>query len=245
MIHGEPPMPDQILPAANIRNQVMLAIRPEAKAFLLEHSELRPLEIGQIIYRDGDTVTHAILPHDGLLSFIARLDDDRMVEKAAIGVEGFVGFTHLMAGGTALGDVVVTLGGHASWLPMDALNEAMKQFVCVREAMLAYAQGLIVQLMETVACNSLHTAEQRVTRWLLMADDRTAGPEFRVTQGAIAQLLGLRRATVSHICSDLMQSGAIAYSRGRLTVRDRDALESFGCECYRRIHAVQIRPFQG
>lgn len=235
-------MTDQPAPDFPIRNRVILATRPEAQAFLLANSEIRPLEAGQLIYRDGEAVTHAVLPHDGILSFLARLNDDRMVEKASIGAEGFVGFTHLMGGGPALGDVAVTIDGYASWLALDALNDAMQHFVCVREAMLAYARGLIVQLMETVACNSLHTAEQRVSRWLLMADDRMDDKELRITQDTIAQLLGLRRATVSQICSDLMQAGAIAYSRGRLTVLDRGRLEAFSCECYQRIRTTQITP---
>jgi CRP-like cAMP-binding protein len=230
---------------ARIRNRVLLATRPQAQQFLTDHSEIRPLVSGDTIYASGQEVTHAILPHDGILSYMAQIGPQRVVEKASIGAEGFVGFTYLMGGGPSLSDVVVTVDGYASWLPLDALNEAMQRFICVREAMLAYAQGLIVQLMETVACNSLHTAEQRVARWLLVADDRTGAPEFRVTQDAIAQMLGLRRATVSQVCSDLMQAGAIAYSRGRLTVMDRERLASFGCECYRRIQAVQLQPFIG
>jgi CRP-like cAMP-binding protein len=226
-----------------IRNRVLLATRPQAQQFLADHSEIRPLVTGDTIYASGQEVTHAILPHDGILSYMTQASPLRVVEQASIGAEGFVGFTVLMGGGPSLSDVVVTVDGYASWLPLDALNEAMVKFVCVRQAMLAYAQGLIVQLMETVACNSLHTAEQRVTRWLLLADDRTAAQDFHVTQDAIAQMLGLRRATVSQVCSDLMHAGAIAYSRGRLTVLDRAQLAGFSCECYRRIQAVQLRPF--
>lgn len=228
---------------ARIRNRVVLATRPQAQQFLTEHSEIRPLVSGDTIYASGQEVTHAILPHDGILSYMAKIGPQRIVEKASIGAEGFVGFTYLMGGGPSLSDVVVTVDGYASWLPLDALNEAMKRFICVREAMLAYAQGLIVELMETVACNSLHTAEQRVARWLLVSADRMISPEFRVTQDAIAQMLGLRRATVSQVCSDLMQAGAIAYSRGRLTILDQTRLADFGCQCHRRIQAVQIKPF--
>lgn len=235
------PAQDQFL----IRNRVLLATRPQAQQFLTENSEIRPLVAGDTIYASGDAVTHAILPHDGIISYQAQIGAERIVEKASIGSEGFVGFTYLMGGGPSLSDVVVTVDGYASWLPLDALNDAMARFICVREAMLAYAQVLIVQLMETVACNSLHTAEQRVARWLLVSGDRMATPEFRVTQDTIAQMLGLRRATVSQVCSDLMQAGAIAYSRGRLTVMDRARLASFGCQCHRRMQAVQLQPFEG
>jgi CRP-like cAMP-binding protein len=222
------------------RNQIILSTRPQAQDFLLSHSQIRPLTAGQTIYRAGEDVTHAILPHDGIISLLAQPGAGRTVEKASIGMEGFVGFTHLMGGKSALGDVVVSVDGNATWLALAELQAAMDQFACVRSAMLAYARCLIVQLLESVACNSLHTAEQRVTRWLLMAHDRMAAPEFTLTQESLASLLGLRRATVSRICSDLAARGAITYSRGRLAIVDRTALEASGCDCYHRTSLARI-----
>jgi CRP-like cAMP-binding protein len=223
---------------SSIRNQVILAMRPEAQEFLLAHSRIRPLIAGEMLFRTGEEVTHAILPHDGIISLLAG--PDRTVEKASIGVEGFVGFTHLMGGKNALGDSVVSVDGHATWLALDDLQVAMARFVCVRSAMLAYARSLIVQLLESVACNSLHTAEHRVARWLLMADDRMAEPAFNLTQDVLAGLLGLRRATVSRICSDLAVRGAITYSRGHLAIVDRPALEQSSCDCYQRMRLAQV-----
>lgn len=217
-----------------IRNRVLLATRPEAQTYLAEVSETRPILAGQVLYRDGDAVTHAILPHDGIISLTA-LDGERVVEKASIGVEGFVGFNHLMGGRQISGDAQVVVDGYATWITLCDLNRAMEDFVCVRDAMLVYANSLIVQLMESVLCNSLHPAEQRVARWLVMASQRMAEPVFNLTQDTLAQLLGLRRATVSEISAQLAEIGAITYSRGRLHILDPDRLERYTCECFRRI----------
>jgi CRP-like cAMP-binding protein len=220
---------------SGIRNKILLATRPAARDYLAGVSEVRPLIAGELLYRHGDPVTHAILPHDGIISLVDSLDGQRVVEKASIGLEGFVGFTHLMGSSTVPGDVRVVVGGNATWVSLRDLNHAMEKFVCVRDAMLAYANTLIVQLMESVACNSLHPAEQRVARWLAMAAERMAEPAFHLTQETLADLLGLRRATVSQISAELAELGAITYVRGRLHIIDATRLERYACDCFRRI----------
>jgi CRP-like cAMP-binding protein len=101
--------------------------------------------------------------------------------------------------------------------------------------MLRYLKCLIVQLLESVACNSLHNADQRVSRWLLEAHDRIAGNTLQVTQEALSQALGLRRATVNAVCTKLMDEGAIHYARGELSVLSDRKLKRHSCECYGRI----------
>lgn len=220
---------------SDMRNKVLLSLRPEAQLFLQERLVRIPISVGEVIFADAAPVTHAVFPNEGVISYMAEMEDGRSVEKASIGLEGFVGVALVMGGGNAVGRTVVQVAGNASWLSIDDLNAAHERFVCVREAMLRYSKSLIVQLMESVACNSLHTAEQRVTRWLLQAHDRVPGDTFILTQEAMSQVLGLRRATVSGICSDLLDAGIISYHRGNLTISDRIGLEGRSCECYRRV----------
>lgn len=217
-----------------VRNHVLLALRPEAQVYLAQYAETRPLRAGEVLYRDGQEVTHAILPHDGIISLTVP-SGNRSVEQASIGVEGFVGFNYLMGGRQVSGDAQVVVDGYATWISLYDLNRAMENFVCVRDAMLVYANSLIVQLMESVACNSLHPAEQRVARWLTMASQRMAQPVFTLTQETLARLLGLRRATVSQISAQLAEIGAITYSRGRLHILDPIRLQRYECDCFRRI----------
>ncbi|WP_107991384.1 Crp/Fnr family transcriptional regulator [Breoghania corrubedonensis] len=220
-----------------ITNRVICSTRAEARAFLATRMTMRELHAGDVLYEECQPFDHAIFPHRGVISLLARMEDGRTVEKASIGNEGFLGFTYLRGGRGAIGLTVVQIDGYASFLRMSDLDEAMETFTCVRYAMLLYSKALISQLMELVACNGLHSATQRVARWLLHADDRMNGSDFPLTQEALSQVLGLRRATVSASCSQLSKNGAIRYSRGMISVSDRTRLRSFSCECYDRITA--------
>ncbi|MBN9314945.1 MAG: Crp/Fnr family transcriptional regulator [Devosia sp.] len=201
----------------------------------------RPFGAGEVIYKDGGAFTHAVFPHAGVLSLMAYMGDGKSVEKASIGLEGFLGFVMIMGGGDrAISTSVGQVPGYASWLSVADLDEALSEFICVRETMLRYGRLLISQTMESVACNSLHSAEQRIVRWLLHAHDRVESERFAITQQAIAEVLGLRRATVSVTCSRLQEEGALDYSRGILTIANRALLEARACECYQRIRRFAV-----
>lgn len=230
----------KVVTAFEVRNRVLSSLRPAAQDFIAKRMITREISAGELIYDDAATFTHAVFPHEGVISLMAHMENGRSVEKTSIGLEGFIGFVHIMGGSQVFGQSVVQVPGYASWLSVSDLNEALEEFVCVRETMLRYAKSLITQLMETVACNSLHSAEQRVIRWLLQAHDRTRGDDFHITQQAVADVLGLRRATVSEICSVLQANGLLVYSRGALSVRDRAGLEGRACECYTRIHRQSL-----
>lgn len=222
------------------RNRVILSLRPAAQEFFSARGVIRTMTGGEVIYEDGAPFTHAIFPHEGVLSLMAKMESGRSVEKTSIGLEGFLGFGVVMGGDAAMSTSVVQVPGYASWLALADLAEALEEFVCVRETMLRYAKALITQTMESVACNSLHSAEQRVSRWLLHAHDRVAGDRIIVTQQAISEVLGLRRATVSNVCSHLQSEGILVYSRGTMTIVDRSALEHHACECYGRVHHASL-----
>lgn len=203
---------------------------------------MRSLTTGELIYENEAVVTHTIFPHDCVISIMAEMSDGRSVEKASIGREGFVGLPVILGGGRTFGRCVVQVPGNASWLSVADLDVALQEFRCVRKVMLRYAKSFTLQLMESVACNSLHTAEQRVIRWLLHAHDRVGGDNFYLTQEAVSNLLALRRATVNAVCSELQAVGGITYHRGHLTVTDREVLNSRVCECYARIRRTALGP---
>lgn len=223
-----------------VRNHIFARLGPGARDFVAARWQTRALTLGEVIYRPGEEFTHAVFPHAGVISLLSAEQAERSVEKASIGNEGFLGFTYLLGGGDALSLATVQVPGYASWLARADLDEATERFDCIRLVMLRYAKALIVQLMESVGCNSLHSAEQRVSRWLLHAHDRMDEAPFQLKQEALAQVLALRRATVSEVCSNLQRSGAIHYARGQLTVLDRDLLRQHACGCYDRIVAMRL-----
>ncbi|WP_244468747.1 Crp/Fnr family transcriptional regulator [Devosia limi] len=214
---------------------MILELRPAAQEFLLSRSLTRKTFVGEVIYEDRAQFTHAVFPHEGVISLMAEMEDGRTIEKTSLGFEGFLGLALIMGGGVAISRSVVQVPGYTSWISVADLDEALAEFVCVREAMLRYAQALIVQTMESVACNGLHSAEQRISRWLLHARDRVMSDQFTMKQQTLSETLGVRRATVSAVCAQLQKDGILEYSRGELKIIDRPRLEQRSCQCYARV----------
>ena len=229
---------ERISQGGQVHNRVILGTGEDARAFLEARMDVRPIEAGQVLYEEGEAFGEAIFPHLGVISIVAEMPDGRSVEKASIGNEGFVGFTYLMGGAGAVGKAVVQIPGYASFISFADLEVAMAEFSSVRDAMLRYTRTLIVHLMETVVCHGLHSAEQRICSWLLHADDRMLGRVFPLTQEALSRVLGLRRATVSEVYSDLARAGLISYSRGLVSIVDKRGLRRRACPCYDRTIAA-------
>ena len=227
------------------QNALLALLRPDALAFLAPFTEVRPIVAGSSIYEDAEPVTHTVFPLCGLISFLGQTQDGRTIEKGNVGPEGFVGIASMLERDVFHGRSVVQIGGHAAWLPSQVFNEAIEQFVCVRRMLLRYGKARIEQLHELIVCSSLHKAEQRVARWLLDASDKARSSTFELKQEVLAELLGLRRATVSGACHDLMSQGIIRYSRGRLEIVDHARMEAEACECYAHIRSrFAYRPLE-
>ncbi|MGV8831773.1 MAG: Crp/Fnr family transcriptional regulator [Devosia sp.] len=225
-----------------IRNCVILQLRPLAQEFFARRGLTRETFAGEVIYEDGAQFTHAVFPHEGVISLMAEMENGRSIEKTSVGLEGFLGLGLIMGSGLAISRAVVQVPGYASWISVADLEEALEEFVCLRGAMLSYALALIVQSMESVACNGMHSAEQRISRWLLHARDRVMSDQFMLKQQALSETLGVRRATVSMICAQFQKDGIIEYSRGAMKILDRKRLEHKTCQCYARVVRASLLP---
>jgi CRP-like cAMP-binding protein len=224
-----------------IRNHVLLAFGPAVLDGLRHEFVTRPLSPGQILYGEGAPFTHAIFPHSGVISLQKTEPSGRVAEKASIGNEGFVGAALIYGDGNALSTSVVAVGGYGSWLDIRVLRELAKSSTAVMEALHRYAQALIFQLMESAACANVHSAEQRLARWLLTTCDRCNQRPIPVKQAVIAEVMSLRRATVSTIMKKFAANGLVDPGIGRIDVLDRNGLLNCSCGCYDRISQM----FQG
>jgi CRP-like cAMP-binding protein len=231
---------DNPLPYDWAKNHLLSSINPHAYAFFNENLVTRDLAFGDAIFENEAPVQYVVFPHEGVISCVSEPSLGRTVEKASIGREGFLGLTSIFGGGVTFGKYVVQVPGRASWMSVENLDIALDQFHCVRGIILRYAKAFTTQLMESVACNSLHTAKQRIARWLMEAHDRVEGDTFYITQETLGNLLALRRATVNAVCSELMSGGGIDYHRGSLTIVDKDRLKLDACSCYDRIKNSSI-----
>ena len=153
-------------------------------------------------------------------------------EMGVVGNDGVVGVALYMGGRTQPHRALVRIAGGALRMKATALRAEFDRRARLQWLLLRYAQALLTQISQTAVCNSLHSVEQRLCRWLLLCDDRVAIGELPLTQAIIAMMLGVRREAVTASARRLQAAKCINYSRGRIALLDRHGLESRVCECY-------------
>lgn len=184
------------------------------------------------VYDSGSPIPNVYFPLDAVFSMITKVDGGVGVEVGTIGFEGMVGLPAFLGAVSSPHTAYSQVPGHAARLPVGALRDALADDGVLHAELHRFTSATMIQLAQSVACNSSHRAEQRACRWLLTTHDRVRRAEFSLTQEFLAQMLGLRRPTVSEIAQHLQDQGFIRYVRGRLTIIDRAGLERSTCECY-------------
>jgi CRP-like cAMP-binding protein len=140
---------------------------------------------------------------------------------------------------------VAQIAGYGLSIGKAILQDAVERRSRLRNLLLGYVHASANQIAQTAACNRLHFLEQRCSRWLLIAHDSARGDTFSVTQEFLAMMLGVHRPGISLALKRLQDMGMVKYVRGRITIVDRQGIESTACECYREIHEVFERLFRG
>ena len=157
-----------------------------------------------------------------------------MVEVATIGREGIVGINAMLDGNAMPSTSMVQGDADTCYrLKADVFRQEMNRRGMFSELVMHYGQALLGFIVQSTACNAVHSVEQRLARWLLMARDRMESDHFPLTQEFVAMMLGASRPTVTIVASTLQRAGLITYHRGRLTIVDGEGLEAASCECYR------------
>ena len=197
-------------------------------------SQLVPvrLRLKQVLVEPDVPITDVYFIRDGVGSMIATEQEGGDIEVGTIGNEGLVGLPLLHAADTTAYRVIVQVEGDAWRMPADAFRRLVDERPTVRHLLLRYAQHFSDQLAQSVACNRIHTLEERCARWLLMTHDRVHGSEFELTHEFLSLMLGVRRAGVSVAMGTLQNAGIIRYVRGRVQVLDQARLEEASCDCY-------------
>jgi len=185
-----------------------------------------------VLCESGVTPVSVLFPTTAVVSLLNLMQDGASTEVAVIGNEGVVGFALFMGGNATPSRAVVQVAGQGYRLPARALRQEVERAGPVLQQLLRYTQALIAQVAQTAACNRHHSIDQQLCRWLLMSLDRRQGDELTVTQGLIADMLGVRREGVTEAALKLQRAGLISYARGRVQVLDRPGLERRTCECY-------------
>lgn len=217
------------------RSNLLLAALPEADFERLK-GELRPRhgEQKQMLGESGQRLTEVHFPIDAVVSVLTRMDDGSSVEIATIGNEGLVGVTVAWGAGTMNPREFATVQVPGNVVSMDAgtFREEVRQQGPLASLVERYTQAFFTQVSQQVACNGLHSVEQRCARWLLLTQDRVGTDDFPMTHEFLAQMLGVRRATVTVTAGILQKAGFVEFTRGRVAIVDRPGLENTSCECY-------------
>jgi len=225
------------------RNRLLNALPVEEYDRLL--SELRPVRLPfkEILIEPNTAISHVWFVREGVASMIAHDQTGGLIEVGTIGREGFVGLPLLNGVDRMPYQVLIQIEGDAWRMPADAFRRIIDERPTVRHRCSRFAQYFSDQMAQSVACNRLHTVDERCARWLLMTHDRVDGDQFELTHEFLAVMLGVRRAGVTVAMGVLQREEVVTYVRGRVTVLDRAALESRACDCYRITRDAQARLF--
>jgi len=199
---------------------------------LLPHLATIHLQQSTVLSEAGDEVDQIYFPHQGMLSLLTVLRDGKAIETATVGHEGVVGAMAGIGLYKSLVRVVVQMPMACSRIAAPNFRSAAAASVSIRNLCIRYNEVLLSQARITAACNALHSIEPRFCRWLLQCADRAASDTVPLTQEFLAEMLGVRRTSVTEVASKVQAAGAITYSRGVIKILDRPALLRMSCECY-------------
>jgi CRP-like cAMP-binding protein len=217
------------------KNKILSALSDGEYQRLAPHLEKVELPHAQVLYQMGGPVQYAYFPFNALISLVTQMTNGSIVEVGLIGNDGMSGIAALMGKETSPERAIVQIPDGGARVKFSVVKEEFKRGGELQHLVLAYARRFMRQVSQTAACNASHTAEERLSRWLLMCQDRVNSDELKLTQEFIAEMLGTRRATVSVAAMVLQTDGYIKYNRGHIKVVDRAGLESFTCECYQAL----------
>jgi CRP-like cAMP-binding protein len=216
-------------------NRLLSALSQQRYASLFSNLQLAHLPRSKVLYHVGDTVSHCFFVISGMISLLAVTEDGSAAEISIIGNEGFVGISALLGVNKAPYEVEVQIPGRALQVRTGIVVAEFKRGGPLQDLTLRYAHSLISQISQSTACNTFHTINQRLARWLLISRDRINSDTIRLTHQALSHMLGASRTTVTEAANLLKANGLIDYHRGSIQIINRRELERAACECYRMV----------
>jgi CRP-like cAMP-binding protein len=239
--NNRPPPGTQNRPPPQISNLLLAALPAPDRDRVLPTLDVVPLKLKEVLHKPGEKMGYIYFPGGGFCSLVAVLEDGGMVEIATIGREGIVGMMPALDD-TPMSSASMVQGATDTCyrMTMAAFHHEMERGGAFHAVVTRYSQALVGLIMQSTACNAVHSVEQRLARWLLTAQDHMGTDDFPLTQEFAAMMLGATRPTVTVVAGLLQKAGLITYHRGRVSILDREKLEAASCEC----HGVTVRLLQ-
>jgi CRP-like cAMP-binding protein len=215
-----------------IENRILASLPSSEYTLLLPHLKLITLEYKQVLFESHKPLRYAYFPENSIISMVSTIVDKAVVEVGLAGREEMVCVATFLGANSTPHQGIVQCQGRAMRIRANVLREEFQRGGKLQELLLRHTQALLVQIAQTSVCNRLHALEARLCRWLLMIHDRVDGDEFLLTHDIISIMLGAQRTGVTEAAGALQKRAIISYSRGRMTILDRQKLEETVCECY-------------
>jgi CRP-like cAMP-binding protein len=214
------------------RNRILRGLPADEYAFLLPHLTSLNLDAKYVLADAGEPYRYVYFIETGVASVVNHVDGG-VVEVGTIGNEGVAGLSVFLDGGEEASRTFMQVPGAGKRMPAEIFRDHAEARPALRRILKRYTQAFLIQVAQTAACNRAHLLEERCARWLLMTHDRMEETDsFPLTHQFLAYMLGVRRSGVTIAAGALQEAGLIRYTRGRITITDRERLEEASCECY-------------
>jgi CRP-like cAMP-binding protein len=218
-------------------NRLLLALPARNLKQLMPELEQIRCQRAQVLMDADSSLHHVFFPDSGVVSVVAVYADGSVIEMATIGREGCTGMQAILGAKTSSVRLLVQIPGGATKMSRAAFTRAMESMPAFRGLMYAFVQAFLEQVMVSVACNGTHSLKQRLARWLLMMRDRSEGDALPITQGLLAEMLGVQRPSITNAAGELERAGLIERGRQQVTILQRQGLIEASCECYMLVRA--------
>jgi CRP-like cAMP-binding protein len=217
---------------AELKNAILLRLPAVEMAALRGQMERVAMRSGDILQAAAEPAKSIYFPQAGIISLLAPLEQGGRIEIGHVGREGAAGVHAALGAETLTSEIMAQSDGVLLRADVAVVRGMMESSLTLRKGLIRFANVLHAQVAQTAACNGAHEVVQRLARWLLMVHDRSDGDTLLLTHELISLMLGVTRPGVTIAAGALQKAGLIQYSRGRLTIIDRAALEGTACECY-------------
>jgi CRP-like cAMP-binding protein len=216
------------------KNRLLDAFESASRERVDPYIERVEFELGDVVCEAGGLLSHAYFPDGAVLSLLTVLGNGAAIETANIGREGAFGLSAIFSR-TSFNRSLVQLKGGLLRVPIKVLQDEFDLSPHIRNLFVSYSETLLAQIQQTVACNSMHSVQERMCRWLLMMHDRTDSQDLVYTHEFLAEMMGINRKSVTLAARGMQAAGLIHYRRGKMQVLDRPGLEQAACECYANV----------
>ncbi|MBD2744975.1 Crp/Fnr family transcriptional regulator [Coleofasciculus sp. FACHB-1120] len=227
--------------SAKPRNRLLAALPDAEYQRLVPNLERVSLSFKQVLFEVGEPLEYVYFPYQAIISSLSTMSDGSMVEVALVGNDGVAGLLPALGDNIATTTATVQVPDSAMRMKASVLKTEFQRGGSLQSLLLRYMQALYAFVSQNAACNRLHYLEGRLARWLLLVCDRVESNELPLTQEFMSQMLGVRRAGVTEVANALQQAGLIRYTRGKVTILNREELEATSCECYQVIQGEYAR----